>query len=206
MAVVILTILFLLFFLCVDRVTSKFKLDKEYSRKFVHIVSGSIVAFLPIFISFKQIALLSLIFIPIMYVSKIRKLFPSIHDVKRSTFGEIYFPLSILIVSLVFPETRIFVYAILVMAISDGLASILGLKYGKKKYGIFSASKSYFGSTTFFICTTLIGILVLTTSLFNVLILAMFLTLIEAGLSEGLDNLVLPPVAAFLAQQLIKFN
>lgn len=66
MKIIIAAIFFLLLFICVEAVTKKYKLNKELSRKFIHIASGIIVAFLPLFMSFDQIAILGALFVPVM--------------------------------------------------------------------------------------------------------------------------------------------
>jgi len=206
MKVLIAAFVYCVLFVVVELVTKKAKIDKEVSRKFVHVVAGATVAFLPLFMTFHEIAMLSLLFIVVMLLSKKVSLFSSIHEVKRSTYGEVYFPFAILITALAFPHKELFMYGLLVMAISDGFAGIAGQKYGNKKYRLLGSQKSYVGSCTFFVTALLIGFLVLGTltnlALIEVVTISALaggiLTIVEAGLSYGFDNLVLPPMAASL--------
>jgi len=204
--VLIAATLYLLLFVAVEVVTKRQKLSKEMSRKFIHVVAGVTVAFLPYVMSFHEIAWLSLLFIAVMLISKKANVFSAIHEVKRSTYGEVYFPFAILLTALLFPRKELYVYGLLVMAISDGFASIIGQKYGKHKYSIFGTSKSYVGSGVFFVTALAIGSVVLA-SLTSISILAAvmmslisgaLLTVVEAGLSRGLDNLAIPLLAACL--------
>jgi len=58
--------------------------------------------------------------------------FQSIEQVKRNTFGEYFFPLGILSVALLNPQKEIFTIALLCVGFADGLAALIGQKYGRK--------------------------------------------------------------------------
>jgi dolichol kinase len=197
---------YLVLFVLVEVYAKKTKANSETTRKFVHIVAGSTAALLPLIMTFHQIAVVSLLFITVMLVSKRQNFFSSIHKVTRKTHGEIYFPFAILITALLFPTTELYMYGLLIMAVSDGLASIVGQKYGHKTYRFLGAHKSYIGSIAFFISATVIGLIILTSFtslgvapiLIGSVLLAFILTVVEAGLAHGLDNLLLPPVSALL--------
>lgn len=103
-------------------------------------------------------------------------------------------------------------YGILVMAISDGLASVIGQKYGKKTYSLFKSKKSYLGSFVFLLTSFFIGYVLLVTltgtSYIDLIIIslacAVVLTAAEGSLSYGLDNLVISPFSALLLQLFVK--
>lgn len=212
MKIIVAALFYLLLFIGVETITKKLKLNKELSRKFIHIVSGVTVAFLPLFMSFHQIAILGVLFIPVMILSKKKNIFSSIHHVKRQTYGEIYFPVAIVITAILFPQKYLFMYGMLIMAISDGLASVIGQKYGKKKYQLFNSKKSYIGSSVFLLCSIFIGYILLitltTTNLTDSMLIsitcAIILTLLEGSLSFGLDNLFLSPISALLLELFVK--
>jgi phytol kinase len=189
-------------FIGIEVITSKAKINKELSRKFAHILSGVSVAFLPFVMSFPEIMVLALLFLPVMLISKRNNLFSSIHEVSRTTYGEVYFPVTIFLTALLFPDIKIFMFGILVMSISDGLASVIGQKFGKKKYHVWNGDKSYVGSTTFLISTFVLGIILLPgrtyMEIVAIIVCSMILTLVEAGLAYGFDNLLIPPIAASL--------
>jgi phytol kinase len=198
-------LLYSVFFGSVEIITKKFKLNKESSRKIVHVLAGIAAACLPFFMSFHEIMWLSLLFIPVMLLSKRINFFSSIHDVKRTTYGEVYFPLAILLTALLFPHRVVYIYGLLVMALSDGFASILGQKYGRHTFSLLGSHKSYFGSLVFLIITLVLGIFALHAIGANSVqvielsvLLAGLLTISEAGLSYGLDNLIIPVLASFL--------
>ncbi len=208
MKVISIASLYLILFVAVEVITKRTGVSKELSRKVVHVVAGTTAALLPLVMTFTEIAVLSLLFIPVMLVSKRANIFSSIHHVARRTYGEVYFPFAILITALVFPKTELYMYGLLVMAVSDGFASIVGQKYGKNTYRLFGAKKSYEGSVVFFVTAVAIGLGVLTTltavaapaAVVISLGVGLLLTFVEAGLGRGLDNLVVPPLAALLMQ------
>ncbi len=200
-----------LLFLAVELASRRFAVKPEVSRKVVHICAGLVAASLPLVITFRQIQILCLIFIPLMLLSKKLRLLSSIHNVKRVTLGEAYFPVGILIVATVFPNTAAYVFALLVLALGDGLAGVVGERYGVRKYHFGSSQKSYIGSATFFGVTTLVGWLVLlaagelsVAAAAAVVAIAVILTALEAVLTAGLDNLVLPPIAGALLYALMQ--
>lgn len=179
-------------------------LSGDASRKFVHIVAGLMAAFLPNVLTFPEITALGLFFIGFMAVSKKTHLFPSIHGVKRMTLGEVYYPLSIALTAWLFPVPTTYTYAILVLAISDGFAAVVGTQTGKHPFTLVKSKKSFEGSATFlltcFVITvvTTVGSMPLATTFVVSLAIALLLAFVEATLGGGLDNLVLPLAAALI--------
>lgn len=168
----------------------------EFTRKAVHIVAGISAAFLPFFMPFNAIALLALVFLIVMVLSRVLRVFTSVHNVERRSYGELLFPIAVGAMAVLFPEEQLYMYGILVMAISDGLAGAVGARYGRRTYSIGSARKSYEGSGIFFISCLIITALMIPRP-GSVAIVAV-LTIVEALSSKGMDNLLLPPTAAVL--------
>jgi phytol kinase len=205
MKVVIAAAAYTVLFVAIELVTRKTRLHKELSRKLAHILAGTSAAFLPLIMSFSEIMVLSLLFLPVMLLSKRKNLFSSIHEVSRKTYGEVYFPVAIFVTAWLFPDRQIFMYGVLTMSLSDAFASIFGQAYGKRKYRLWQGKKSYVGSLAFFITTFAIGLAV--TSGVPVWLLAAAaaaLTLVEAGLAGGIDNLLIPPLASGLIWLLLR--
>src|SRR5882757_6771805 len=95
-------------------------MTSEVGRKFVHITVGSFVAFWPFFLSWNQIRLLSLGFLVVVGISKYFRVFRAIHSVQRPTWGELYFALSVGLVTLVTHNKWIYMAALLQMSLADG--------------------------------------------------------------------------------------
>ena len=175
----------------------------EFSRKFVHITVGSFVAFWPFFLTWNQIRLLSLGFLIVVGISKYFRVFRAIHSVQRPTMGELYFALSVGLVTVITHDKWIYAASLMQMSLADGFAAVLGVRFGRQSYLVFSHRKSLVGTLTFFV--TSLAILIAYTQLASVHLGAMFMigaaalaAMIENLGVAGLDNLLVPVVVAWL--------
>jgi len=178
----------------------------EAARKLAHIGGGIAVAsFLPWYLSLPTIALLSAIFIPGFLISRRLRLLPTIHTAERWTFGETYFPAGVMLAALIAGQTLAFIFGVLVLAISDGVAGLWGQRYGRHSYRLLGAHKTLEGSTAFLLVTWALAVITLLVALPGSVALvavafgiSLVLTLAEAAFGWGLDNVVLPGAAAAL--------
>lgn len=181
-------------------------LHGEVGRKFVHITVGTFVAFWPYFLDWTEIRLLSLAFFVVVLASMHLGVFKAIGSVQRPTYGEIFFALSVGLLTLITTSKGVYAAAILQMALADGFAAIVGGKYGvQNKYHLFGRTKSLVGSLTFFVVSLalLIGY-----SQFSdngliwqyVLACALGATLLENIAALGFDNLLVPLAVGLLLQ------
>jgi phytol kinase len=189
------------YFFVAEAMARRLRVSHEVSRKVEHVIFGISIACLPAFISFRQIALLGILFVPAVLISKSAGFFRSVHRVRRRTNGELYFAVAIATTALLFPRSDPFIYAMLVLGIGDGLAALVGQPLGAHKYRLLGSRKSYEGSMTFFVVTIGLG-LALGLSVTGAVSAAAILAVIEGALSGGLDNLFLPVVAALLFERL----
>jgi phytol kinase len=196
-----------LIFVVLEAVAHKLRPPAELARKLGHIIAGIAAALLPFVLNYKEIALLGALFVPAVLVSMKFGVFKSVHGVNRKTYGEVYFPLAICLSALLFPDQLLYTYAVLTLGVSDALASLVGIRYGRRKYRVRGGHKSYEGSIAFFVSTLVIGggllvALVPNVSVVSVCIwstlLAAVLTLVEARGHTGADNLFVPLAAAGL--------
>lgn len=109
-----------------EAATRRWAIDPEVSRRLVHLSSGVLAAGLPLVMSFPTIVALALLFIPFMVVSRRMGLFPAVHGVERATWGEVYFPLGVLLAAVLFPRSTPYAYGVLVMGVSDPFAGFAG--------------------------------------------------------------------------------
>jgi phytol kinase len=176
----------------------------EFSRKLVHMSVGSFVAFWPFFLTWNEIKLLSLAFLIVVLISKNRHLFQSIYSVERHTSGELYFALAVGLIAFVTHDKWIYMAALLLMSLADGLAAIIGERYGKaNRYKVFGQTKSVAGTLTFFIVALLILIaysryapgIQFKPQLLGIVLIA---TAVENLGVIGLDNLLVPLLSASL--------
>ena len=174
----------------------------ELSRKFVHITVGSFVASWPFFLGWGQIQLLSVAFLVVVSLSKYLKVFQAIHSVQRPTWGEVFFALAVGLTTLVHQNKYLFAAALLHMSLADGLAAIVGTRYGKRsRYYLAGHAKSVVGSATFVLVSLVIlagyGLVAgVTLQPYVLLAIALSAAAIENIGVLGLDNLLVPLLVA----------
>ncbi len=176
----------------------------EISRKTVHIGVGSFVAFWPFFLSWPQIIGLSIAFFVVVCVSKYFKLFAAIHSVQRPTWGEVFFAIAVGAVAMITHSKGIYAVALLQMSLADGMAAIVGQKYGGRthtSYRVFGSNKSLVGTLTFFVISLalLVGYVQVTGDSRGwgfIVALSAATSLIENIGVAGLDNLLVPLLVA----------
>lgn len=179
-------------------------LNGEVGRKCVHITVGTFVAFWPLFLDWEDIRILSLAFFVVVIISMQLGFFKVIKSVLRPTYGEVFFALSVGLLTLITTSKGIYAVAILQMALADGFAAIVGTRFGREnKYHLFGRTKSLVGSLTFFVISLalLAGYSVFSSAGLAgqyVVLTALGATLIENMAALGFDNLVVPVAVAYL--------
>lgn len=174
----------------------------EFNRKFVHITVGSFVAFWPLILTWDQIIFLSAAFVVVVSTSKFFNIFKSIHGVKRATWGEVYFGAIVGLLALVTQDGWIYMTALLHMSLADGLAAVVGMRFGKKvRYSVFGSLKSLAGTLTFFVVSMALLVLYTTNPDVHVALLPLVLvagaaTVLENAGVRGIDNLTVPLLVA----------
>lgn len=190
-----------LLLIAVELLWKKNKINSEASRKIIHILAGSFIALWPYFMSWTTIQLLSLALFFVIYLSHHFGIFKAIHSVHRSTNGELLYPVGIGIIALMQPPEWVFAAAMLHLAIGDGLAAIIGVRYGRSnQYVVGGNVKSLAGSLSFFaVSAVIVGIvyainldLVSPAGIAILFCLPLLVTLIENFFVGGLDNVLVP--------------
>jgi len=176
----------------------------EFGRKFVHITVGSFVAFWPFFLSWTEIRLLSLAFLGVVLLSNYFRIFHAIHSVQRPTFGEVCFALTVGGLTFITHEPAIYAAALLQMSLADGVAAVVGTKFGvSNKYHLFGHIKSIAGTTAFVVVSLaiLIGYSIGTGTYVPAGVMAFGAfgaALLENVSPLGLDNIVVPVFVGLL--------
>lgn len=188
-------------------------LDKypEVSRKVLHIMVGNIAFLLPIFVTKEIMAFVAAG--PFIFLTFLMSPHTPIKSIRGKTsaaghgMGLVYYSITWTILAYLFFDNMVVIaIGILAMSYGDGFASIIGTKFGKKKYNVFGDEKSYVGSFAMLIFTFITMIVALwyynISITFFVLLALIFIALIAAvveGLTpKGLDNLTVPFVVVFL--------
>ncbi len=185
----------------------KTHLKGEFARKFVHIVAGSYIAFFPLWLSYGWIMVLAIGFMIANLVNRYSTVFHAIHAIKRKTWGDILFGLGIFLCAALRPEAWLFTTAILHVSLADGLAAVVGARFGKRRYKIFDHVKTPIGSLAFFLTSMAIilciGVAAGELSHFSLPALLIFLpitaTLLENVSGFGTDNITLPIAVLLIA-------
>lgn len=194
-----LSVLAVFIILCISEIGwRKHWFANEFGRKFVHITVGSFVAFWPFYMTWNEIRLLSLAFVAVVLLSTQLKLFKAIHSVQRPTFGEICFAAVVGLLTFVTESKGVYAAALLQMSLADGLAAIVGTRYGRdNRYHILGQNKSVAGTGAFIVTSfaLLLGFSHFVAPEISLLALG-FGILVAAGLENiapvGLDNLFVP--------------
>lgn len=176
--------------------------ELKWARKLTHTTTGLIVCTFPLVLDKIQIVILSILFVLMMGVSKLKNIL-SLHTVSRKTWGELIFPLSIGVAALVsLPHhPKAYFVGILCLSIADTLASVVGKLMPLKMIKIGKHSKSVGG---FLACVLAVFSILLIfyplhgNSFFYLLGFTLIISLTELISVYGLDNLSVPLTASFL--------
>lgn len=168
----------------------------ENARKTFHILSGVFVAFLPWYLSWGELQILGLFLTVGVLVIRVFKLFPSLYQIKRRSWGEMFIALSVLGYALSHSSKVIFCIGALHIALADGLAAVVGVRFGKtSEYKIMGYTKSIAGTATFLVTSLLImlGLFIFKDGSVHVpiaalLVIPVFTTIVENVGVYGIDN------------------
>ena len=179
--------------------------DPELTRKVVHIGSGNVIL-LAWWLDIKAEVIISAAVIAaiIALISYVTPILPSINSVGRKSLGTLFYAVSIGILTQLFWRVRpeYTAIGILVMAWGDGMAAIVGQRFGKHKYRVWGIEKSWEGSAAMAIATMTVTFTILLFSQGNSLqswstaiIVAVSATALEAFSKLGIDNLSVPLIS-----------
>ncbi|MCP6762630.1 MAG: SEC59/DGK1/VTE5 family protein [Fischerella sp. CENA71] len=191
------------------------KPDSEIVRKIVHIGTGNVIL-LAWWLKIPAIAgiIASVLASAVTLLSYRFPILPGINSVGRRSFGTFFYSMSIGVLVGWFWYLQQPYYAalgILTMAWGDGLAAIIGQRFGKHKYQLFGGQKSWEGSLTMAIVSFVVCSLILLSvqgNSWQVWIISVVVALVTTGLETisfaGIDNLTVPLGSAALAFVLTK--
>jgi len=178
-----------------------FKPDSESIRKFIHILVSNWVFFLVYMfddVRYAVLGPLAFIVINSIFVFGGFGKYLGMGDRKRDN-GLIYFPISLLLLTFMYFKGMIgredILAGVLIMGYGDGLAAIVGKRFGKNKYSYFSCKKSIEGSATMFLVAMVIALL-LGQNLPVAVTMALVATVFEGVTPLGLDNITVPLLTA----------
>lgn len=197
-------------FLLIAAKLNRLTLNPEVTRKVVHIGTGNLILLawwlsIPASVGIGASILASLVTL----LSYRVPLLPGLNSVGRKSFGTFFYSVSIgLLIAWFWPrqQPQYAALGILVMAWGDGLAAVIGQRFGQHHYKIWGMQKSWEGSLTMCVVSYLVSGSLLFGVQGNIwqtwvvsLAVALVATVLEAFSIFGIDNLTVPLGSAALS-------
>ncbi|MFN6460523.1 MAG: SEC59/DGK1/VTE5 family protein [Nostoc sp. DedVER02] len=204
------TAIWVLLILVIAWVVNRFADEPEIVRKIVHIGTGNVILLawwldIPASVGITASILAS----AITLLSYRLPILPGINSVGRQSLGTFFYSVSFGILVAWFwylQQPQYAALGILVMTWGDGLAALIGQRFGTHKYKVFGTQKSWEGSLTMMFVSYLISSLILIGTQGNSwqtwgisIVVAVIATALEAVSFLGIDNLTVPLGSAALA-------
>ncbi|MCP4660411.1 MAG: hypothetical protein GY856_33840 [bacterium] len=174
----------------------------EWTRKLVHLGGGVTCLFFPFLVHSPWVVLvLALAMSGLFAAAAHTGLLGSLHGVERRSRGAEYFPLAVFLVFLMAGERSwLYLAAVLVLAVADAFAALIGSRYGVIRYEVEDEHKTLEGSLVFLIIaflavhlpTLLLTELPRVTCVLAAVLVAILVTGFEAISLRGADNLFVP--------------
>jgi phytol kinase len=185
-------------------------LGGEVSRKVVHIGVGNVILLawwldIPAWVGITAAILSSVA----TFISYWYPLLASVSGVGRKSFGTFFYCVSIgVLIAYFWPQAlqAHAVLGVLVMTWGDGLAALIGQRFGKHGYEVWGMTKSWEGTGTMAIASTLVCSIILSITYgfsWTTMLIAILVALVATGLESfsklGIDNLTVPLSSGFLS-------
>jgi phytol kinase len=202
--------IWVLLILLIAWVVNRFADKPEIVRKIVHIGTGNVILIawwldIPASVGITASILAS----AITLLSYRLPILPGINSVGRQSLGTFFYSVSFGILIAWFwylQQPQYAALGILIMTWGDGLAALIGQRFGKHKYKVFGTEKSWEGSLTMMLVSYVVSSLILVGTQGNSwqtwavsLVVAFIATGLEAVSFLGIDNLTVPLGSAALA-------
>ena len=185
--------------------------QQELSRKIVHIGTGAVVPLAWFFeIPFVVALPVAAVITVVTTINHQWRFIPAVEDVDRNSYGTIAYGIAITTLLLLFWPTRADAVSagVLVMALGDGLAGLIGRNVASPKWVLFGQTKSSVGTMTMAVVSGLVLIGLARWSGADLsLPAALGMVAMATGLEQlswsGLDNLSVPLSVGVLWSQLV---
>ncbi len=202
---IILAFCFLALFALAEFFYHSLKIKVSLTRQTVHFGAGLLTLLFPVLlVSRWQVFILCASFALILFVSKKFNFLKSIHSIDRFSYGSILYPIAVyccFCMYCYFNKNLIFFYLpILILAICDPLAALVGTRLPYGRFNIGNDKKTASGSVSFFLSAIIISIV--SFWLFSakniieilpvILLIAVISTIVEAISVMGFDNITIP--------------
>ena len=178
----------------------KFNKDsKELVRKIIHIGIGPLIPIAQFLEINQNSALIFTGIISLMVlINYTYKIFPTIEDVERKSFGTLFYCLSLFILISLFwdKDPYSLIAGFFIMTFGDGLAGLIGKSFNSRSWIVCKQKKSLFGTTTMFLISLFIvcslGYAQQKSFNLNYFTIAFIATVLEQFSVLGIDNIIVP--------------
>jgi dolichol kinase len=168
--------------------------DDELWRKLTHILSSLAVMASAVIFGHEQLFFVAAFFLIVILTIRFYGRWESLKPLHRETYGEVLFPIGVGLASLIAPNQKSFIFAMMCLGFVDVAAYIVGRKWGKRK--IYKLSKTIEGSSAAFVVGCLLSLLFLqSVSAFGVISAGLILSISELIGISGSDNVTVPLAA-----------
>jgi phytol kinase len=197
-------LLYLLSIFLISIVFKKFNEDgREIVRKIIHIGIGPLIPIAQFLKIDQNSALIFTGIVSLMVlINYTYKLFPTIEDVERKSYGTIFYCLSLFILIWLFWDTDPYalIAGFFIMSFGDGLAGLIGKSVNSKSWIIVKQKKSLLGTITMFLTSLIIvcslGYSQQNSFNLNYFGIAFLATILEQFSIYGIDNFFVPIASA----------
>jgi len=193
-------ILYLLSVFLISTVFKKYNENsREFVRKIIHIGIGPLIPIAQFLKINQNSALIFTGIVSLMVlINYTYKLFPTIEDVERKSYGTLFYCLSLFILIFLFwdKDPYALITGFFIMSFGDGLAGLIGKSFNSKSWIFFKQKKSIFGTMTMFLTSLIvvcsIGYTQQNSLNLNYFTIAFFASLLEQFSILGIDNFIVP--------------
>ena len=175
------------------------KENTEVLRKIIHIGIGPLI---PIAQYLKIEQNSALIFTGIIslliFINYLYRLFPTIEDVERKSFGTLFYCISLFILIFLFwdKDPIAMIAGFFIMTFGDGFAGLIGKNFRSKSWFFFKQKKSVLGTITMFLTSLIVvcslGYFQQNNFHINFFTIAFLATILEQFSIIGIDNFIVP--------------
>ncbi len=173
--------------------------NKELLRKIIHIGIGPLIP-LAKYLEIQQTSALyfTLLITTLILINYIYKIFPTIEDIERKSYGTLFYCLSLLILIQLFWEKDpiSLIAGFFIMTFGDGFAGLIGKNIYSSNWTIFKQKKSFLGTLTMFLISLIIVFFLCYFNNLNIntiyLIIPITATILEQFSVIGIDNFIVP--------------
>ena len=173
--------------------------SREIVRKIIHIGIGPLIPIAQFLKINQNSALIFTGIVSLMvFINYNYKLFPTIEDVERKSYGTLFYCLSLFILIYLFwdKDPYALITGFFIMTFGDGLAGLIGKSFNSKSWIIFKQNKSLFGTLTMFLTSLIvvfsIGYAQQNSFNLNYFAIAFLATFLEQFSFLGIDNFIVP--------------